>query len=167
MCVFRCWDLHVDGWPYSPVDGRELGRLYLPLEISCHHFFDRDRRTSSCRPFRLRRICQARISGHPRPVLRQPRLHQSCRMRYSCDRKSGVLFGVQMATNEFQMSYYSAVLLWPQQVMALYTKDVTYGGWISVSASTQEKNRDVVAYKTFSVRLLVPQRSDKPSVVSS
>jgi hypothetical protein len=31
------------------------------------------------------------------------------------------------------MFYYSAVLLWPQQVQALYTKDVTYAGWLSVS----------------------------------
>ncbi|KAI6082848.1 trichothecene efflux pump [Hypoxylon rubiginosum] len=34
------------------------------------------------------------------------------------------------------MSYYSAVLLWPQQVMALYTKDVTYGGWISCTVAS-------------------------------
>jgi hypothetical protein len=31
------------------------------------------------------------------------------------------------------MFYYSAVLLWPQQIQALYTKDVTYAGWLSVS----------------------------------
>jgi len=31
------------------------------------------------------------------------------------------------------MFYYSAVLLWPQQVQALYTKNVTYAGWLSVS----------------------------------
>lgn len=31
------------------------------------------------------------------------------------------------------MFYYSAVFLWPQQVQALYTKDVTYAGWLSVS----------------------------------
>lgn len=31
------------------------------------------------------------------------------------------------------MFYYSAVLLWPQQVQALYTTDITYGGWLSVS----------------------------------
>ncbi|KAI0006586.1 trichothecene efflux pump [Xylariaceae sp. FL0662B] len=34
------------------------------------------------------------------------------------------------------MSYYSAVLLWPQQVQALYTKDVTYGGWISCTVAS-------------------------------
>ena len=36
------------------------------------------------------------------------------------------------------MFYYSAVLLWPQQVAALYTTDITYGGWLSctVSAAT-------------------------------
>ncbi|KAI1076195.1 trichothecene efflux pump [Whalleya microplaca] len=34
------------------------------------------------------------------------------------------------------MSYYSAVLLWPQQVQALYTKDVTYAGWISCTVAS-------------------------------
>jgi hypothetical protein len=36
------------------------------------------------------------------------------------------------------MFYYSAVLLWPQQVASLYTTDITYGGWLSctVSAAT-------------------------------
>lgn len=36
------------------------------------------------------------------------------------------------------MFYYSAVLLWPQQVSALYTTDLAYGGWLSctVSAAT-------------------------------
>ncbi|KAK1771568.1 fungal trichothecene efflux pump [Phialemonium atrogriseum] len=36
------------------------------------------------------------------------------------------------------MFYYSAVLLWPQQVQALYTKDITYAGWLSstVASST-------------------------------
>ncbi|KAF2651220.1 fungal trichothecene efflux pump [Lophiostoma macrostomum CBS 122681] len=36
------------------------------------------------------------------------------------------------------MFYYSAVLLWPQQVARMYTSDVTYGGWLSctVSAAT-------------------------------
>lgn len=36
------------------------------------------------------------------------------------------------------MFYYSAVLLWPQQVSALYTQDITYAGWLSctVSAAT-------------------------------
>lgn len=36
------------------------------------------------------------------------------------------------------MFYYSAVLLWPQQVQALFTSDVEYGGWLSctVAAST-------------------------------
>lgn len=36
------------------------------------------------------------------------------------------------------MFYYSAVLLWPQQVRALFTKDIEYGGWLSctVAAAT-------------------------------
>lgn len=36
------------------------------------------------------------------------------------------------------MFYYSAVLLWPQQVQELFTRDVEYGGWLSctVAAST-------------------------------
>lgn len=36
------------------------------------------------------------------------------------------------------MFYYSAILLWPQQVAALYTNDISYAGWLSatVSAST-------------------------------
>ncbi|TPX16859.1 uncharacterized protein E0L32_003421 [Thyridium curvatum] len=29
------------------------------------------------------------------------------------------------------MFYYSAVLLWPQQIQALFTKDITYAGWLS------------------------------------
>jgi hypothetical protein len=32
-----------------------------------------------------------------------------------------------------QMFYYSAVLLWPQQVKNFYTSDVEYAGWLSVS----------------------------------
>ncbi|GAP85261.1 putative trichothecene efflux pump [Rosellinia necatrix] len=31
------------------------------------------------------------------------------------------------------MFYYSAVLLWPQQVRALFTTDITYGGWLSAT----------------------------------
>ncbi|KAI0509092.1 fungal trichothecene efflux pump [Xylaria bambusicola] len=31
------------------------------------------------------------------------------------------------------MFYYSAVLLWPQQVKALFTSDITYGGWLSAT----------------------------------
>ncbi|ORY09230.1 fungal trichothecene efflux pump [Clohesyomyces aquaticus] len=36
------------------------------------------------------------------------------------------------------MFYYSAVLLWPQQVAAMYTTDINYAGWLSctVSAAT-------------------------------
>lgn len=36
------------------------------------------------------------------------------------------------------MFYYSAVLLWPQQVQQLFTHDVEYGGWLSctIAAST-------------------------------
>ncbi|KAI2469550.1 trichothecene efflux pump [Annulohypoxylon bovei var. microspora] len=34
------------------------------------------------------------------------------------------------------MSYYSAVLLWPQQVKALYTMDITYGGWVSCTVAS-------------------------------
>ncbi|OTB01318.1 hypothetical protein M426DRAFT_323587 [Hypoxylon sp. CI-4A] len=34
------------------------------------------------------------------------------------------------------MSYYSAVLLWPQQVQALYTSDITYAGWISCTVAS-------------------------------
>lgn len=31
-----------------------------------------------------------------------------------------------------QMTYYSAVLLWPQQVQALFTTDIIEAGWLSV-----------------------------------
>ncbi|GAW11571.1 hypothetical protein ANO14919_009180 [Xylariales sp. No.14919] len=31
------------------------------------------------------------------------------------------------------MFYYSAVLLWPQQVKALFTSDITYAGWLSAT----------------------------------
>ncbi|KAI1816844.1 fungal trichothecene efflux pump [Poronia punctata] len=31
------------------------------------------------------------------------------------------------------MFYYSAVLLWPQQVKALFTSDIRYGGWLSAT----------------------------------
>ncbi|CAM1505005.1 Fc.00g106420.m01.CDS01 [Cosmosporella sp. VM-42] len=34
------------------------------------------------------------------------------------------------------MFYYSAVLLWPQQVQALFTKDITYGGWLSCTVAS-------------------------------
>ncbi|KAK1479764.1 fungal trichothecene efflux pump [Colletotrichum tamarilloi] len=34
------------------------------------------------------------------------------------------------------MFYYSAVLLWPQQVQALYTTDITYGGWLSSTVAS-------------------------------
>lgn len=34
------------------------------------------------------------------------------------------------------MFYYSAVLLWPQQVQALYTTDVTYAGWLSCTVAS-------------------------------
>lgn len=30
------------------------------------------------------------------------------------------------------MTYYSAVLLWPQQVQALFTTDIIEAGWLSV-----------------------------------
>jgi hypothetical protein len=39
------------------------------------------------------------------------------------------------------MFYYSAVLLWPQQVQALFTKDVTYAGWLSVRKSLSYPSR--------------------------
>jgi hypothetical protein len=32
--------------------------------------------------------------------------------------------------------YYSAVLLWPQQVQALFTKDITYAGWLSCTVAS-------------------------------
>jgi hypothetical protein len=31
------------------------------------------------------------------------------------------------------MFYYSALLLWPQQINAMYTTDIIYSGWLSVS----------------------------------
>ena len=36
------------------------------------------------------------------------------------------------------MFYYSAVLLWPEQIATMYTSDVSYAGWLSctVSAAT-------------------------------
>ncbi|KAK2011951.1 fungal trichothecene efflux pump [Colletotrichum eremochloae] len=34
------------------------------------------------------------------------------------------------------MFYYSAVLLWPQQVQALYTTDITYAGWLSTTVGS-------------------------------
>lgn len=42
---------------------------------------------------------------------------------------------IPSAVSDFvsQMFYYSAVLLWPQQIRSLYTTDVEYGGWLSVS----------------------------------
>ncbi|KAH8650071.1 fungal trichothecene efflux pump [Xylariales sp. PMI_506] len=33
------------------------------------------------------------------------------------------------------MFYYSAVLLWPQQIAALFTKDITYAGWLSCTVA--------------------------------
>ncbi|KAF7563973.1 hypothetical protein G7046_g163 [Stylonectria norvegica] len=34
------------------------------------------------------------------------------------------------------MFYYSAVLLWPQQVATLFTSDITYGGWLSCTVAS-------------------------------
>ncbi|KAI1843562.1 hypothetical protein JX265_007346 [Neoarthrinium moseri] len=34
------------------------------------------------------------------------------------------------------MFYYSAVLLWPQQVQALFTTDITYAGWLSCTVAS-------------------------------
>ncbi|KAI5865780.1 trichothecene efflux pump [Durotheca rogersii] len=34
------------------------------------------------------------------------------------------------------MSYYSAVLLWPQQVQALYTTNIAYAGWVSCTVAS-------------------------------
>ncbi|KAH8176649.1 fungal trichothecene efflux pump (TRI12) domain-containing protein [Sarocladium implicatum] len=34
------------------------------------------------------------------------------------------------------MFYYSAVLLWPQQVQALFTSDITYAGWLSCTVAS-------------------------------
>lgn len=31
------------------------------------------------------------------------------------------------------MFYYSALLLWPQQIAQFFTTDITYAGWLSVS----------------------------------
>ncbi|KAF5004796.1 hypothetical protein FDECE_8735 [Fusarium decemcellulare] len=47
----------------------------------------------------------------------------------------GFISLVTMATVA-SMFYYSAVLLWPQQVQALFTKDVTYAGWLSCTVAS-------------------------------
>ncbi|KAH7162102.1 fungal trichothecene efflux pump [Dactylonectria estremocensis] len=43
------------------------------------------------------------------------------------------------------MFYYSAVLLWPQQVQALFTKDVTYAGWLSTTVASSTALGQIVA----------------------
>ncbi|KAK7224986.1 hypothetical protein V2G26_012989 [Clonostachys chloroleuca] len=50
-------------------------------------------------------------------------------------RNRGFVSLVTMATVA-SMFYYSAVLLWPQQVQALFTKDVTYAGWLSCTVAS-------------------------------
>ncbi|KPM38189.1 hypothetical protein AK830_g8362 [Neonectria ditissima] len=43
------------------------------------------------------------------------------------------------------MFYYSAVLLWPQQVQALFTKDITYAGWLSCTVASSTALGQIVA----------------------
>ncbi|KAI8622965.1 fungal trichothecene efflux pump [Xylariaceae sp. FL1651] len=43
------------------------------------------------------------------------------------------------------MFYYSAVLLWPQQVRALYTTDISYGGWLSATVPSATAIGQIVA----------------------
>ncbi|KAK7408820.1 hypothetical protein QQX98_009006 [Neonectria punicea] len=43
------------------------------------------------------------------------------------------------------MFYYSAVLLWPQQVQALFTKDISYAGWLSCTVASSTALGQIVA----------------------
>ncbi|CRJ81712.1 hypothetical protein BN1708_001955 [Verticillium longisporum] len=43
------------------------------------------------------------------------------------------------------MFYYSAVLLWPQQVQALYTRYITYAGWLSTTVASSTALGQIVA----------------------
>ncbi|KAM0277420.1 hypothetical protein ACHAQH_005782 [Verticillium albo-atrum] len=43
-------------------------------------------------------------------------------------------FSLVICATVASMFYYSAVLLWPQQVQALYTRDITNAGWLSIVA---------------------------------
>ncbi len=46
----------------------------------------------------------------------------------------GYITLVAMATIS-SMFYYSAIIMWPGQVYAMYTTDTTYGGWLSCTVS--------------------------------
>lgn len=56
----------------------------------------------------------------------------------------GFMSLVTMATVA-TMFYYSAVLLWPQQVQALFTSDVTYAGWLTCTVASSTALGQVVA----------------------
>ncbi|KXJ90410.1 fungal trichothecene efflux pump [Microdochium bolleyi] len=43
------------------------------------------------------------------------------------------------------MFYYSAVLLWPQQIQALFTTDITYAGWLSCTVASSTALGQIVA----------------------
>ncbi|KAF3354558.1 hypothetical protein VdG1_07348 [Verticillium dahliae VDG1] len=55
-------------------------------------------------------------------------------------------FSLVICATVASMFYYSAVLLWPQQVQALYTRDITYAGWLSIVAGAIVKWGGTVRY---------------------
>ena len=53
---------------------------------------------------------------------------------------------VLLIPNGAQMFYYSGVLLWPQQITALYTKDSTRIGWLSCTIGSATALGQIVAF---------------------
>ncbi|KAM0647539.1 hypothetical protein D7B24_005456 [Verticillium nonalfalfae] len=54
-------------------------------------------------------------------------------------------FSLVICATVASMFYYSAVLLWPQQVQALYTRDITYAGWLSTTVASSTALGQIVA----------------------
>lgn len=78
-------------------------------------------------------LWQCQIPFDADAILPKPRVHLACGLR---DRSvTAPLYGsVRLLMNVVaSMFYYSAVLLWPQQVSVMYTTDIDYAGWLSVS----------------------------------
>ncbi|KAG7130845.1 Trichothecene efflux pump TRI12 like protein [Verticillium longisporum] len=54
-------------------------------------------------------------------------------------------FSLVICATVASMFYYSAVLLWPQQVQALYTRDITYAGWLSTTVASSTALGQIIA----------------------
>ena len=57
-----------------------MGRYPLSLEVWSSHIHDRHRSSLAHRSLRIRGLRKVKVPCHPGQILRQSRLHQSCRM---------------------------------------------------------------------------------------